>query len=225
MRRLFVFLLAALPLHAQAPAAATQPAGTVLIQNGAVNTQIANSAVNAAMYPGEDMGAQINNAIAAVGCGEVLVPKGTYAVKTTIHKPRCVNLRGQSAYGTILNWTATSGTGILIVDDGGDNHYSEGEISDLTIQGPGRDKSKGTGIYIGGDPKSDPHGWADHQNLNRVRVYGWGTGIAWGNNVWSMTILESLISNNGTGLYYPSGLNNSGESINVISTSTQNNHV
>jgi hypothetical protein len=40
-----------------------------------------------------------------------------------------------------------------------------------------------------------------------------------------MTILESLISNNGTGLYYPSGLNNSGESIDVISTSTQNNHV
>ena len=107
-------------------------------------------------------------------------------------------------------WKATTGTGILIGDDGGDNHYSEGEVADLTIQGPGRDISKRTAIYIGGDPKSDPHGWGDHQNLNRARVSGWGTGIAWGNNVWSMTILESLISNNGTGLYYPSGLNNSG---------------
>src|SRR5271163_4272757 len=150
MRRLFIFLLAALPLHAQAPRAATQPTASVLIQNGAVNTQIANSAVNAAMYPGEDMGAQINNAIAAVSCGEVLVPKGTYTVKTTIGKPRCINLRGQSAYGTVLKWTAISGIGILIADDGGDNHYSEGEISDLTIQGPGSDVSKGTGIYIGG---------------------------------------------------------------------------
>jgi hypothetical protein len=225
MRRLFVFLLASLPLQAQSPAAPTQPSGAVLIQNGAVNTQIANSAVNAAMYPGEDMGTQINNAIAAVGCGEVLVPKGTYTVKTTIHKPRCITLRGQSAFGTVLDWTSASGVGILIADDGGDNQYSEGEISDLTILGSGRDTSTGTGIYIGGDPKTDPHGWGDHQNLNRVRVYGWGTGIAWGNNVWSMTILESLISNNTTGLYYPSGLDNSGESINVISTSTQNNHV
>lgn len=225
MRRLFVFLLASLPLQAQSPATPTQPSGAVLIQNGAVNTQIANSAVNAAMYPGEDMGTQINNAIAAVGCGEVLVPKGTYTVKTTIHKPRCINLRGQSAYGTILNWTATSGTGLVIADDGADTQYSEGEISDLTIQGSGRDTSTGTGIYIGGDPKTDAHGWGDHQNLNRVRVFGWGKAIAWGNNVWSMTILESLISNNRIGLYYPSGLDNSGESINVISTSTQNNHV
>jgi hypothetical protein len=225
MRRLFVFLLASLPLHAQAQATPTQPSGAVLLQNGAVNTQIANSAVNAAMYPGPDMGTQINNAIAAVGCGEVLVPKGTYTVKTTIHKPRCVNLRGQSAYGTVLDWKSTSGTGIVIADDGGDNHYSEGEITDLTILSSGRDTSTGTAIYIGGDPKTDPHGWGDNQNLNRVRIYGWGTGIEWGNNVWSMTILESVISNNRTGLYYPSGLYNSGESINVISTSTQNNHV
>ena len=225
MRRSFVVLLALLPLHAQEPTRTVPPSGGAVVQNGAVNTQIANSTVNAAMYPGPDMGAQINNAIAAVGCGEVLVPKGTYTVSTTIRKPRCVILRGQSAYGTVLDWKATTGTGILIADDGADNYYSEGEVSDLTIQGPGRNTSKGTAIYIGGDPKSDPHGWGDHQNLNRVRIYGWGTGIAWGNNVWSMTVLESLISNNWTGLYYPSGLNNSGESINVISTSTQNNHM
>src|ERR1700734_268000 len=94
MKRLFLFLFASLSLHAQGPGTVAQPIGTAAIQNGAVNPQIANSVVNAAMYPGADMGEQINRAIAAVGCGEVLVPKGTYTVKSTIHKPRCVNLRG-----------------------------------------------------------------------------------------------------------------------------------
>ena len=225
MKRLFLFFFASLSLHAQGPGTVAQPTGTAVIHNGVVNTQIANSVVNAAMYPGADMGEQINRAIEAVGCGEVLVPKGTYTVKSTIHKPRCVNLRGQSAYGTILNWTSTSGTAIVIADNETDGEYPEGEISDLTIQGSGRYTSTGTGIFVGGDPKKDPHAWGDHQNLNRVRVFGWGTGISWGNNVWSMTILESLISDNQTGLYYPAGLTNSGESINVISTSTQNNHV
>jgi hypothetical protein len=225
MKRLSMVLFVSLSLHAQGPAAVAQPTGTAVTENGAVNTQIANSVVNAAMYPGADMGEQINHAIAAVGCGEVLVPKGTYTVKTTIRKPRCVNLRGQSAYGTILNWKSTSGTAIVIADDDGDGKYPEGEMSDLTIQGSGRDSSTATGIYVGGDPKTDPHGFGDHQNLNRVRVFGWGTGISWGNNAWSMTILESLISNNKTGLFYPAGLSNSGESINVISTSTANSHV
>jgi hypothetical protein len=225
MKRLFLLLFASLSLHAQIPTTTNQPSGTPVIHNGVVNMQIANSVVNAAMYPGADMGEQINRAIVAVGCGEVLVPKGAYTVKTTIRKPRCVNLRGQAAYGTILNWPSTSGTAMVIADDGEDGKYPEGEVSDLTIQGSGKGSSTGTGIYIGGDPKSDPHGWGDHQNLNRVRIFGWGTGISWGNNVWSMTILESLISDNKTGLYYPAGLVNSGESINVISTSTQNNHV
>jgi hypothetical protein len=134
MKRLFLFLFASLSLHAQTPPVVRAPSENPLIQNGAVNSQIANSTVNAAMYPGSDMGVQINNAIAAVGCGEVLVPRGTYTVKTTIHKPRCVNLRGQSAYGTILNWPSTTGTGIVIADDGADTQYSEGEISDITIQ-------------------------------------------------------------------------------------------
>lgn len=184
-----------------------------------------DGAINAAIYPGSDMGEQINNAIASVGCGEVFVPKGIYTVTTTIKKPRCIKLRGQSAYGTILNWTSVSGTEIVISDHSGELEYSEGEISDLTIQGPGRGKSSGTGLYIGGNPESDPNGYGDHQNINRVRILGWKKGITWGNNTWDITVLESLISNNDTGLYYPSGLDNSGESLNFIGSSTQNNHV
>lgn len=80
MKRLFLFLLASLSLHAQGPGTVAQQTGTAVIHNGVVNTQIANSVVNAAMYPGADMGEQINRAIATVGCGEVLVPKGTYTV-------------------------------------------------------------------------------------------------------------------------------------------------
>jgi hypothetical protein len=217
---------------------------------GALTAPSINSVLNAASFSGSDIGAKINEAIAALPnrCGEVIVPSGTYRQTTTIIKPRCIKLHGQGTFGTTLNWRPKDGTALVSEDSTGVNDYPEGEVADITLSGPG--SSTGTiGTYIGGDPTGStisvyfnnalctatnmPAGcpklpipstaYDDHQNFNRVRILNFGTGVQWGNNAWSTTMSQSLISNNGVGLYFPSGLTDSGESITVSNTRIQNN--
>jgi hypothetical protein len=137
---------------------------------------------------------------------------------------------------------------MLSEDSGGVNDYPEGDVADITLNGPGASTST-IGAYLGGDPTGStvsvyfngllcvatntPAGcptlpipstaYDDHQNFNRVRILSFGTAVQWGNHAWSTTISQSLISGNRQGLYFPSGLTDSGESITVINTRTQNN--
>jgi hypothetical protein len=212
-----------------------------------------NGVMNASLFPGGDIGAQVNAAIAALTdkCGEVIIPSGSYAQNTTIIKPRCVKLHGQSAFGTTLNWTPESGVAMVLEDTTGPNNYPEGDVADLTLKGPSH-PGKTIGIYFGGDPTGStvaPYfngtlcgatntsagcpttpisrdAFGDHQNLNRVRVTAFETAVQWGQNAWSITIDQSLITSNVVGLYFPvfAGTGDSGESISVISTRIQNNH-
>jgi|HubBroStandDraft_6_1064221.scaffolds.fasta_scaffold99329_1 hypothetical protein len=207
---------------------------------GALTAASVNGVVNATAPMGVDIGAVVNAAIASLPgkCGEVFIPAATYtyAQTTPILKPGCVTLRGASPLATVLNYTPASGWAIIAADKVA-NLYAEGAIEDLTLVAAGGPGSATVGIYIGGRdgaPGSptvdintstyDNTWYGDHQNINRVRVYGFGTGIQWGNNAWSDTIFESVITNNGTGLYFGAGpqMNNSGERIVILSSSIQN---
>ena len=179
-----------------------------------------NGSVNAALASGSDIGAQINSAIATVGCGEVYVPAGTYTQTTTIMKPRCVNLHGASADSTILNYTPTTGVAVIAGDTLGIYNYPVGQLADLTLYGP----FAGTNIGVstgGGTGCTGCYG--DHQNFNRVRITGFTTGVQFGNNSFMIAFLESVITNNGVGISNPTGLTNSGESIDFMRVSVQNN--
>jgi hypothetical protein len=222
-----------------------------------LTAQPVNGVLNAASFSGEDIGAKINAAIANLpnGCGEVIVPSGSYSQTTTIIKPRCTTLHGESAFGTTLIWTPTGGTAMVSEDSAGVNNYPEGEVANITMSGPGI-STPTIGTYIGGDPTGStisvyfngvpcrashmPEGcpilpipssaYADHQNFNRVRILNFGTAVQWGTNAWSTTISQSLISNNGVGLYFPAfkdvgGTGDSGESMSVGNTRIQNNHI
>jgi hypothetical protein len=207
--------------------------------------------LNAASFSGSDIGAQINSAIASLPnrCGEVVVPSGSYRQTTTIIKPRCIKLHGEGAFGTTLNWRPKGGTAMVSEDSAGVNNYPEGEVADITLSGPGI-STPTIGTYIGGDPTGStisvyfnnelctatntPPGcptlpipstaFADHQNFNRVKILNFGTAVQWGTNAWDTTISQSLITNNATGLFFPSGLDNtSGESMSIVNTSIQNN--
>ncbi len=209
-----------------------------------------NGAVNALQFGGGDIGAQTNAAIASLsgGCGEVVIPPGTFLQTHTIMVPRCVKLHGSSSYGTTLKFapTPTTGWAIIAADNLGDGFYPEGAIEDLALSGPGAGTTSGA-IYIGGsdgqlgspaatcalptltvcDPGTN---YGDHVNINRVKVgiqspgcgAGFGVGIQFGNDAWSDSILESAIDCNGTGVYFPAGLSNSGERIGIIGSSIQN---
>jgi hypothetical protein len=82
---------------------------------GTLTARPLNGVLNAASFPGSDIGAKINAAIANLpnGCGEVTVPSGIYHQTTTIIKPRCTKLHGESAFGTTLTWMPKGGTAMV----------------------------------------------------------------------------------------------------------------
>jgi hypothetical protein len=259
-----------------------------------------NGAVSATQFTGADIGAKVNAAIASLpsNCGEVIIPAGAYSFSTAIVKPRCVKLHGQSALGTVLTWTGTSGAAVVAADSTGDTQYPQGDLADLTLFNshtyvattattvvnttamtvasgtgitngmhvygpyiqPGTTVASGggttsivlsnvalatdatntqnyafstassIGIYFGGDPTgtiSASGSYGDHQNVNRVRVWGFPTCLQWGNNAWSNDIDQSVIAVCRVGVAFPSwnstpgAITNSGEAVSFTATSIQ----
>lgn len=218
----YILSLNTIGINASPDAAQTvmQPGTTTLSVNSL------NGALNAALFPGSDIGAQVNNAILsfANNCGDVYIPAGTYSQTTTINKPRCVKLHGAGSYATTLTYTPTTGTAVIAGDTiGGPNGYPTGEMSDLTLQGPSFTGAT-IGIFLGA-PSSCVSSClsGDHQNFNRVRIVNFGTAVTFGNNAFMDTFLEDVITNDGVGISFPVGLTDSGESIDFIRTSIQNN--
>jgi hypothetical protein len=201
------------------PQTITQPTGTTLGVNSL------NGVANATQFAGADIGAQVNAAIASLSgtCGSVYIPSGSYNYATTINKPRCVKLVGAGAQSTILNWTPTSGMAVHAFDLLGKFQYPMGYIGDLTLSGTGS-TNMAIGLFIGDIATcTGTCGFGDHQSFDHVRIMNFGTGVQWGINSWSNNFQESLITNNGVGLYFASGLSNSGEGIDFFGTVIQNN--
>ena len=236
---LLFFLIFVVEVQAQTSdgtsASNTQSGAQILAS--AVNSVNVNGSLNAALFSGSDIGVKVQTAISSLPdkCGEIIIPAGTYSFSHTIVKPRCVTIKGQSAFATVLKYTPTTGWALVIGDAlgsaGGAFNYPEGEVADLTLSGPGIGTTAG-GIYVGGsdgamnspsiliDPATN---YGDHVNLNRVRRALFGVGLQFGNNVWSFSDNQSLITNNGTGVSLPIGLGNAGERIAFYGTSIQNN--
>jgi len=135
-----------------APTANTALTGTTTI--ALANITNANGVLNATDFPGADIGAQVNNAIAALPAegGTVLIPASAtnYNFTTTIVIPRLVKVCGQSAFGTILNYTGTTGWAVIASDASAAGAYApEGGLEDLTLRGQSASNLTGA-IYIGG---------------------------------------------------------------------------
>jgi hypothetical protein len=204
---------------------------------GAIDVGMCSWPVRPEWCRGSDIGAWTNSAIEFIRCGDVYIPGGKYAQKTTILKPRCVRLHGASARSTILTWIPHSGAAIVMGDGVINNFAAEGALEDLTLIGPGADTNT-CAIYLGGsdgtgcapptsiDPSTNQD---DHDNINRVSIYNakpggaFGVGIQWGYRAWSNTIFESDIAYNGTGIYVPHTLTATGENLSIISSAIQNN--
>lgn len=193
---------------------------------GGVDSRELEQKLYADQFPGADIGAKVNAAIAALpgGCGTVVIPVGTYNYATTIVKPRCVILAGQgsgrggggyggSTGGTVLNWTVTTGVGVAVGDGLGSLEYPRGGIRDLTLNGPGV-ASASIGLWLGGDPAGTvlpSTDFADSQDIRGIRIAGFGTGIEWGNNAWIERVTDSSIFRCGTGVSAAPGYANSAE--------------
>jgi hypothetical protein len=140
-------------LSSLAPKANATFSGTTTIPTAIIataNITSINGLLNATDYPGADIGAKVNAAIAALPAngGTVYIPAGSYTQSTTILLPRYVLLQGASAFGTQLTYTG-AGWAVIIADASGGGNYPEGGIADLTLAGPGNTTATG-GVYLGG---------------------------------------------------------------------------
>jgi len=158
--------------------------------------------------------------------GDILVPHGTYIISGTIVMNRNQSLIGEGSKGSIIKCLATESPCIVAADTtGGPNNYSVSNIKNLGIEGPGTE-SRSIGVYLGGDPSghnSGKNAFGDAVNLIGVRITGFNHGVQWGNNAYANKIVQSSIFGNGTGLYVPDGLRNSGEAIGVTDSNIFNN--
>jgi Chaperone of endosialidase len=165
-----------------------------------VSAQSVNGILNALEYDtanlGVDIGAQVMAAITALlsaspNGGTILIPAGTYPQLTTILLPRYVKLCGASAFGTVLNYTPTTGWAICVADSLGiDGFVPLGAVEDLNLNGPGKATNSG-GIYIGGT--DGVSGAAGTVNTSGYAVT-WASGSQFGSWASGTTIII-----NGTG--------------------------
>lgn len=228
-------------------------AGTinVSILNNIYNPALCGSASPAVWCAGTDMGGWINSAVAAIGGsgGEIYIPGGLFTYSTPIVLNRLIYMHGSSTIGSYLHFTGTTGCAIVIGDNNAGtvyttftfNNYSPGgAIEDIGVIG---DSSSNTdcGVYLGGSdgqPGSPPVGidaatnFGDHFNLNRVRFFesggsgAFGDCVKIGNNAWSITVFESILSFCANGYHVPANSSviiNSGENLQIVSSSVSNN--
>src|ERR1700676_4205831 len=227
----------------------TAPNGDILTADGLGNAKDsgtlisglapANGVLIATTFPGADIGAQVNAAIAQLGVagGSIYIPSGSYSFSNTIYIPRVIRLFGASGYGTQLRWTSSTGWAIVVADQFGTSIYPEGSISDLSLVGPTSTDTVGA-IYIGGSDAAASTGagfpaspliandpaasFGDHFNFNRLNISQFGIGVQWGNNGWSNTFLECALTSNATNVYFPNSTSDSGERIAFVGSSIQN---
>jgi hypothetical protein len=83
--------------------------------------------IYAADFPGSDLGAKVNAAVAALsGGGTIALPAGSYAFSTPIVLDKPVWLTGQGVHGTVLSYTGSGAS--IVVEVGGQAPYLSGGL-------------------------------------------------------------------------------------------------
>ena len=181
-----------------------------------------NSVLNAADFPGSDIGAQVNNAIASTSpyAATVFIPAGSYNFSTQINLPMGWTLQGACAKGTSLTWTPTTGCAIACGSSGGVG----GAINDIVLNGSG---GTATGIYYGGDPTGTINSSAftyAFSMTKSVAIQGFKYGIRLGNNCWATTWLDCYLAlNSFAAVQTDASVSNAGENQHFIGCSIVSN--
>ena len=212
--------LAALATTAQlaglAPSNNTSLTGTTNI--ALANVVNLNSVLNAADFPGVDIGVKINNAIAALTgpAGDILIPAGNYLFSHTIVCPMGVNLVGVGLASSGLTWTLNTGCAIVF----GGTSSASGSHRNFSLAYGGSGTNTSTGMYFGGDPTnvlSPSTNTYAYSTMRDVQVFGFQNNLRLGsncfNNGWEGCIITSALNANVS--IDPSVLN-SGEDINFV---------
>ncbi len=169
-------------------------------------------------WPGTDIGAQINAAVAALpsGGGHIHVVAGNYSFSTPIllqGKPVTLECDAGTfgnrplAAATQLTYTGTGSS--IAVTVGGSNLN---QVIGCTLIGPGKGGST-VGLLVGGQNV----GFSAIQSTFAMNdISGFGTGLQFGNNSFIDTFINNHIHDNGTQLNVPASIVQFGENITFL---------
>ncbi|MGH9487502.1 MAG: hypothetical protein ACRD04_07920 [Terriglobales bacterium] len=193
-----------------------------------ITAQPIESVLHADQFPGADMGAKINAAIAALPgtCGTVSVPLGNFNFSTRIVIPRCVSVAGAgsgitnngapAAGGTSLNWTPSSGIAVVDGDPSsqGADYPGVGGMRDLTLNATASGNTA-IGLFLGGGTGSDgvpTDLFAAGQEFDAISITNFSVGVEWGSNAWTETFNNTAIGDfSVAGITTDGDIGNSGE--------------
>lgn len=229
---LIILLIAGGRCEAQGAARAPEP------------VPVGNPVVSVERFGGSDIGAQVNEAIAALPlmpaaypnekgqhCGTVALTPGRYSQRTTILKPNCVWIEGNGAQ-LVYRGHSYSIIEAGVVTQNPTFYGAVGGIRNLWLNGgadirKSPDGSSGyAGLMVGGDPSGATSGdfgaWA--QTNSNLHIEGFQNGIIFGRFSSLTTFLGGAINENGTGAWFPGNAFGSGEAYSFYGTQINNNH-
>jgi hypothetical protein len=177
---------------------------------------------NAATFPGSDICAKVNAAVAASLVamkqpgipsmaqlrGRVRIPTGNYTCSTAIHLPHGVWVSGDGD-ATFITWTGT-GPAVIASEADVPGEYVQGVMSDLHIRGT--ETTHQDGIYVGGDVNCTQSCVANPATnigynyvFRNITIYNMaGNGIQYGHGAFNLLWDDIHADNNhGYGLYVP----------------------
>jgi len=163
--------------------------------------------LNAGVFAGADLGAQINAAYAALPAsgGNILIPAGNFNVSTpivigTTKQAYLTCLAGSSSAAggdSVLTWTPSSGT-MLTLNARGTN------LSGCVLNGPGGTNTA-IGVVLGGS-NTDIFG-----DMRDTYIAGFHVGLEILSNTYIDTFDNVNVANNDTNILIPSGVGDMGE--------------
>ena len=216
---MFLFVLAllcstAFGQHIQASQADITTANAAVIKSGVNNavyfpTQCASS-MRPSWCSGSDLGAWVNAAATACTSCRIHIPAGSCTSFTTpisFGSGQFVTLEGDPGGGSCLKFTPSTGVAILF-DPGVSEHQAYG-IRDLQLIGPGSGTST-TGVELGSSNGAEGliiRGF--RTGTSCCGSDGFGTGIVVNTaSAFLVTVQDSFVQANGTGLSITTGLEN-----------------
>ena len=188
-----------------------------------------NGVLNATLFSGSDLGAQIDSAYSAcasTGC-TILIPPGAYLVSTpvviaTIGKPAIIQCSGTS---TTITWMPATGTLFQFAANGANNGQGWGQgVRDCNLSSS--QNAGSTAVEFGVTATDTTKRTAQGSYLENVQINGFGKQVDYESQAWNITLNHvELINAAGNAIWMNPDAVNSGENLNFIGVTVANSGV
>src|SRR3984885_4662451 len=166
------------------------------------------SVVNAANFPGADIGEQINTAYASLparGGVIMLIESSSFSTPIVFEQNGKPSLL-IGLPGDVVTLTYTGAGGTAMTFDCGTGHRMGYGVRDLTLTGPGN-ASNTTGVVFGGANGAEGIAFRD------FKIQSFGTNLQMGSHTWLVQFEHGMVRDGGVNVLLPSGLVQAGEQI------------